>query len=283
MGPEPSRAQRVWPLAARTRLQLALVGICDAYLPPYTCTETKLDFTWPLGRTLSPPTRTCGGGASSRFGTRTDMASRSRLLAIIGPPASEPTAYARLIANGLRCPTLSVGQMLATEVEHGTHAGLKVADFVAAHPGDLVPVPLVAPLVQQRLQQFPGADIVALAGFPRSLQQWKALQTMGYSPELLHLNLSEELQRERLKSRRVCSACGWPAFDGHAMCECDAPTHRVSSDEGEHAEARLSAYATHTRPLLEHLRGRGIAFHEVEVVADLAQMDEQVAAVVSRP
>ena len=219
---------------------------------------------------------------SSRFGTRTDMASRSRLLAIIGPPASEPTAYARLIANGLRCPTLSVGQMLATEVEHGTHAGLKVADFVAAHPGDLVPVPLVAPLVQQRLQQFPGADIVTLAGFPRSLQQWKALQTMGYSPELLHLNLSEELQRERLKSRRVCSACGWPAFDGHAMCECDAPTHRVSSDEGEHAEARLSAYAKHTRPLLEHLRGRGIAFHEVEVVADLAQMDEQVAAVVAR-
>ena len=56
----------------------------------------------------------------------------------------------------------------------------------------------------------------------------------------------------------------------------------VSSDDGEHAEARLSAYATHTRPLLEHLRGRGIAFHEVEVVADLAQMDEQVAAVVAR-
>lgn len=172
--------------------------------------------------------------------------------------------------------------MLATEVEHGTHAGLKVADFVAAHPGDLVPVPLVAPLVQQRLQQFPGADIVALAGFPRSLQQWKALQTMGYSPELLHLNLSEELQRERLQSRRVCGACGWPAFDSHAMCECDAPTHRVSSDEGEHVEARLSAYATHTQPLLEHLRGRGTPFHEVEVVADLAQMDEQVAAVVSR-
>ena len=234
----------------------------------------------PLSRAARRPARPLA--PSSRFGTSTEMASRSRLLAIIGPPASEPTAYARLIANGLRCPTLSVGQMLATEVEHGTHAGLKVADFVAAHPGDLVPVPLVAPLVQQRLQQFPGADIVALAGFPRSLQQWKALQTMGYSPELLHLNLSEELQRERLKSRRVCSACGWPAFDGHAMCECDAPTHRVSSDEGEHAEARLSAYATHTRPLLEHLRGRGIAFHEVEVVADLAQMDEQVAAVVAR-
>ena len=98
----------------------------------------------------------------------------------------------------------------------------------------------------------------------------------------INKQVKEELQRERLKSRRVCSACGWPAFDGHAMCECDAPTHRVSSDEGEHAEARLSAYATHTRPLLEHLRGRGIAFHEVEVVADLAQMDEQVAAVVAR-
>ena len=78
------------------------------------------------------------------------------------------------------------------------------------------------------------------------------------------------------------SGCGWPAFDSHAMCECDAPTHRVSSDEGEHVEARLSAYATHTQPLLEHLRGRGTPFHEVEVVADLAQMDEQVAAVVSR-
>ena len=207
---------------------------------------------------------------------------RSRLLAIIGPPASEPTAYARLVANGLRCPSLSVGQLLATEVEHRTHAGLQLADFVAAHPGDLVPLQLVAPLLQQRLQQFPAADTVTLAGFPRSLQQWKALQTMGYSPELLHLNLSEELQRERLKSRRVCGACGWPAFDSHAMCECDAPTHRVSSDDGEQAEARMSAYTTHTQPLLEHLRGQGIPFHEVEVVADLAQMDEQVAAVVSR-
>ena len=209
--------------------------------------------------------------------------SRSRLLAVIGPPASEPTAYARLIANGLRCPTLAVGQMLATEVEHRTHAGLQLADFVAAHPGELVPLPLVAPLVQQRLQQFSPADTVALAGFPRSLQQFKALQTMGYSPELLHLNLSAELQQERLQSRRVCGACGLPAFDSHAMCECDVPTHRVSSDDGAHLEARMSAYATHTQPLLEHLRGRGIPFHEVEVVSDLAQMDEQVAAVVSPP
>lgn len=207
--------------------------------------------------------------------------SRTRLLAVIGPPAAEPTAYARLIANGLRCPCLSVGQMLSTEVEHRTHAGVQLEAYSAANPGRLVPLSLVAPLVQQRLQQLPaGSGTIALAGFPRSQQQWKALKTMGYSPELLHLKLSDELQLERLRSRRVCNACGLPSFGEVAMCECDAPTHRLSSDEGAHAEARMSEYAAHTVPLLEHLRGQAVPFHEVEVVADLAEMDAQVAAVV---
>ena len=206
--------------------------------------------------------------------------SSTRLLAVVGPPAAEPAAYARLVANGLRCPYLSVGQALATEVQHRTHAGVKLAAFASDNPGRLAPLSLVAPLVQQRLQQLPASETIALAGFPRSVQQWKALKTMGYSPELLHLKLNEEMQRERLRSRRVCSKCGWPAFETHALCECDAPTHRVPFDEGEVAEARMAEYASHTLPLLEHLRGQSTAFHEVEVVADLSEMDAQVAAVV---
>ena len=205
--------------------------------------------------------------------------STTRLLAVVGPPASEASAHAHLIANGMRCACISVGQMLATEVKQGTHFGTKLAAAQAAQPGRLAPLSLVAPLVQQRLQRLPPGGTVALAGFPRSVEQYKALQTMGYGPELMHLSLSPELQTERLRTRRLCSSCGWPTFESHATCECDRPTVRQAADEAELAAVRMREYEAHTVPLLEHLRGRGIPYHEVEVVNNLPEMDEQLSRV----
>ena len=62
------------------------------------------------------------------------------------------------------------------------------------------------------------------------------------------------------------------------MCDCDAPTARLPADGGETAEARLREYERHTPPLLEHLRSRGIPFHDIEVVDDLPEMDEKMTA-----
>ena len=78
--------------------------------------------------------------------------------------------------------------------------------------------------------------------------------------------------------RRLCTACGWPTFASLAMCECDAPTVRAPSDEGALAAARAAEYEAHTLPLLEHLRGRRVPFHEVDVVDSLPEMDERVSA-----
>ena len=57
-----------------------------------------------------------------------------------------------------------------------------------------------------------------------------------------------------------------------------APTVRAPSDEGALAAARAAEYEAHTLPLLEHLRGRRVPFHEVDVVDSLPEMDERVSA-----
>ena len=44
------------------------------------------------------------------------------------------------------------------------------------------------------------------------------------------------------------------------------------------SRARLREYERHTPPLLEHLRLRGIPFHDIEVVDDLPEMDEKMTA-----
>ena len=68
------------------------------------------------------------------------MSARRRLLAVVGPPGSEPASMASQMSNGMRCACISVGQMLSTEVKNGTHFGVQLGAAMASEPGRLAPL-----------------------------------------------------------------------------------------------------------------------------------------------
>src|SRR6202158_2197917 len=95
---------------------------------------------------------------------------------IFGPPGSGKGTQATRIEDEFHLTHLSTGDILRSEVARGTDTGQEVARIMAA--GDLVPDDLIIRIVQGILRDPDASSDVLLDGFPRTLQQAKALDQM---------------------------------------------------------------------------------------------------------
>jgi adenylate kinase family enzyme len=205
------------------------------------------------------------------------MASLPRIVALVGAPSSEAAVFGRLLADRLRRRVVCVRTLLQLEQRHRTHAGAQIEAARAGGPAGLLPTQLVAPLVVQALQASV-ADGVVIAGYPRTMEQHRHLETMGLAPRtLVHLAVPPARQAHRFSTRHVCRACSLPLFAPEAaesggaelvpmlLCDCEAPSaEREACDERDCADQRVAAYAAHTVPMLAALRQREGAVMDVE-------------------
>ena len=104
--------------------------------------------------------------------------------------------------------------MLRQAQAEGTELGNKAAEIMRA--GKLVPDEVVVGLIEERTKQLGNEQGYILDGFPRTMAQLDALQSMlnknGQAlDKVLSINVPEELLMERLCGRWSCKTCG-------AMC-----------------------------------------------------------------
>src|SRR5713101_4550751 len=95
---------------------------------------------------------------------------------IFGPPGSGKGTQAARIEEELHLKHLSTGDILRAEVAKGTPIGEKAGRIMAA--GDLVPDDVIVDIVRARLPEAETGAGVLLDGFPRTLAQARALDTM---------------------------------------------------------------------------------------------------------
>jgi len=121
------------------------------------------------------------------------------MIIIFGNVGSGKGTQAQLLAERLKCPTLSTGQLL----RDGTDPGIKTI----LDSGKLLGDDILLPLVEAKFREI-GADRneFILDGFPRKISQAKWLADRIKSGELkftaaLRLNLSDKIAFERLKLR----------------------------------------------------------------------------------
>ena len=125
-------------------------------------------------------------------------------IVLLGPPGAGKGTQAQKLAEKLEIPQISTGDLFRYNISNGTELGLEAKKYLDA--GDLVPATLTNALVDDRLDDEDAAQGFILDGFPRSVEQAKALDEMLAKRNLsldavLEFRVPEEELVSRLKGR----------------------------------------------------------------------------------
>jgi adenylate kinase len=152
---------------------------------------------------------------------------------LLGPPGAGKGTQAEKLAEKLGIPQISTGELFRQNIGDGTELGLEAKRYLDA--GDLVPSDLTNRLVDDRLDHADAASGFILDGYPRSVDQAKALHDMlerrGLQLDaVLEFRVAQDELFARLKGR------------GRA------------DDTDEVILNRMKVYRDETAPLLEYYR-----------------------------
>ena len=125
-------------------------------------------------------------------------------LVLLGPPGAGKGTQAEKLSEKLGIPQISTGELFRQNIGDGTELGLEAKRYLDA--GDLVPSELTNRLVDDRLDHEDAANGFILDGYPRSVDQAKALHDMlerrGLSLDaVVEFRVPEDELFERLKGR----------------------------------------------------------------------------------
>jgi adenylate kinase len=162
-------------------------------------------------------------------------------IVMLGAPGAGKGTQAVRIAEAHGIPHISTGEMLRIAIAAGSELGLKVKEIVES--GALVPDELVVEVTRERLSQPDAQSGFVLDGFPRTIGQAEALDTLLAELDrpleiVLELELEEETAVERMLGRA--------AEQGRA------------DDTPEVIKNRFEVYRRQTEPLSNYYRSTGI-------------------------
>lgn len=190
-------------------------------------------------------------------------------LIFIGPPGVGKGTYASSISKIYGIPHISTGDMIRNEIKRRTELGLKIKRYVDS--GELVPDKIVIEMVGKRLGENDCKRGFILDGFPRTLNQAKALDKITSIDLVLKFEAPVEVIIERISGRRICQRCGAiyhikympPKIDG--ICDkCGGPLIQRKDDTPEVVLHRLKVYKKQFTPIIKYYREKNLI---VEVYA----------------
>ena len=187
---------------------------------------------------------------------------------LLGAPGAGKGTQAKLISQNFNIPHISTGDILRSNVSKETELGLMAKGYMEA--GALVPDELVLSLVKDRLLQEDCEKGFILDGFPRNLQQAKALSQMLQEIKITMdrvflLDVNEEVVVTRISGRRFCENCGSsyhikfnPSKLGDNCEVCGEALVQRTDDKKEVVLDRIKVYEKATKPLVDYYRAQGI-------------------------
>jgi adenylate kinase len=176
----------------------------------------------------------------------------------LGPPGSGKGTQAKLLASRLGVPAISTGEILRAAVTERKPLGLQAKAVMDT--GELVSDDLMVALIRDRTQQGDAHGGFILDGFPRTLAQAGALETMlsetGQALSgVLNLSVPEPLLVDRMAGR--------------------AAAESRSDDAPATVRERLRVYREKTAPLIDSYRHRDL-LADVDGVGTVDEVAERI-------
>ncbi|MFZ5597462.1 MAG: adenylate kinase [Bacillota bacterium] len=189
-------------------------------------------------------------------------------LLIMGPPGAGKGTQAEVLVKELNITHISTGDMFRNAIKEGTEMGKKAKEYM--DKGALVPDEVVIGMVKDRLSQPDTKTGFLLDGFPRTVEQAKALdetlKAMNIKLDgVINIVVPLDKLMARLTGRRVCKGCGAsyhvifnpPKKEG--VCNtCGGELYQRDDDNETSVGTRLKAYEEKTQPLIDYYKGQGI-------------------------
>ncbi len=185
-------------------------------------------------------------------------------LILLGPPGAGKGTQAQMIVDRYHIPQISTGDILRKAVKEGTPLGKKAKTFM--DQGQLVTDRVVIDIIDERLRASDCDPGFILDGFPRTIAQAEALQSIltktGKSIDhVINIEVDTEELVRRLTGRRTCKNCGAmfhvlfhpPKVEG--ICDrCSGTLYQREDDQEKTIRIRLDEYQRQTAPLIQYYR-----------------------------
>jgi len=204
-----------------------------------------------------------------------------RRIVLLGPPGSGKGTQAPNIGQELGVPHVATGDLLREAVRQGTTVGNEAKGYLDR--GELVPNELVVQMIKDKLMELDALEGFVLDGFPRNLEQAKALESITEIDVALLIDVPKEVVVKRLSARRVCENCDAvynlefkpPTQEG--ICDrCSGKLVQRSDDTAEVVERRYEVqYNEQAVPLIESYRQAGLLV-EVNGLGSIDEVLERI-------
>ena len=186
---------------------------------------------------------------------------------LIGPPGAGKGTQAKLLEERLNIPQVSTGDMLRQAQREGSQLGDAARRYM--ENGGLVPDEIVIGIVEERLSRPDCARGFVLDGFPRTVRQAEALDTLLVArgqplDAIVSIIVPREDLVSRLAGRRTCSNCGAmyhlavdEAARSGVCARCQGVVMQREDDREDTVRRRLHVYEQETEPVLDYYRKGG--------------------------
>jgi adenylate kinase len=211
-------------------------------------------------------------------------------LILFGPPGAGKGTQAERLREDFQLPFISTGDMLRANVKEETDLGKQAKQYMDA--GELVPDELIVAMISDRLQDEDAQDGFILDGFPRNLEQAKALDKqlteLGRRiTAALLIDVPDDDVVRRLAGRRVCVKAGHNyhvEFDPPKHDDvCDQDGSRLiqrDDDKPDVIKNRLRVYHENTEPLVDYYDEHGL-MRRIDGTRPAAEVHDHIRAVIA--
>jgi adenylate kinase len=194
-----------------------------------------------------------------------------RIIVMMGAPGAGKGTQAERLAEALELPHVSTGELFRAMRKSDTPLAKQVRDLMDS--GGLVPDDIVVAMVDDRLTWKDADAGVILDGFPRTVAQAEALDSMlaragttvAAAP---YIEVPQELLLARLTGRRICTVDDQhvyhvvgmpPAKDG--ICDIDgAELYQRADDSEKTVQGRLDKQLPPMFEVVDYYAGTNVLF-----------------------
>ncbi len=188
-------------------------------------------------------------------------------LVFLGAPGAGKGTQAAVVASKLGVAHIASGDLFRQALEKGTELGKLAKSYM--DKGTLVPDDVTIQLISERLNEPDCKNGCVFDGFPRTIEQAKALDKMmasggGAIDKAVYIEVPEKELLKRLTGRWICRNCQAPYHEVNSppkvkgVCDkCGGELYQRSDDTEATIKERLKVYFAQTAPLLNYYKAAG--------------------------
>lgn len=217
------------------------------------------------------------------------MMSGALFLVLLGGPGAGKGTQAERLSETLGIPQVSTGELFRENLKNETELGLLAKGYMER--GELVPDQVTVGMVRERLSRPDAAKGAILDGFPRTIAQAEALDSLlaelGVKLAVVpYIKLPEDVLLTRLAGRWTCKKCGamyhqlFSPPNEQGVCDkCGGALYQRPDDTPETQKHRIQVYFEQTAPLIDYYRDKRLLV-EVDGQPGIGQIQAELLDIV---